>query len=194
VSWGSRTPTAISRCTAMLSSRTTTTGLGARLATYLLTEPSAIATKPHAPRAPTTSMDASAPFSATASAGGPDSSPVVSGRPGATSWERVMAASRARAAIPRSAQAISSGEVLGPCTRGTSAGADTIRSGAECRLASRAAHSTARSDSSEPSTLTTTGLAAMTGLPEEGLVSSLGPVPASATGLRGPGTMVPAPR
>ena len=105
-------PTAISRCTAMLSSRTTTTGHGARVATYLLTEPSTIAAKPPAPRAPTTSMDASAPLSATASAGGPDSRPVVTGRPGATSSDRVMAASSARAAIPRRALAITAGEAL----------------------------------------------------------------------------------
>src|SRR5215475_1892104 len=44
------------------------------------------------------------------------------------------------------------------------AGADTIRSGEACRLASRAAHSTARSDSSDPSVPTMTGFAAMTGL------------------------------
>src|SRR6516225_6745886 len=41
-------------------------------------------------------------------------------------------------------------------------GADTIRSGEECRLASCAAHSTASSDSSDPSTPTMTGLADMT--------------------------------
>ena len=67
-SCGSRMPTAISRCTAMFSSRTTTTGHAARVAAYLLTEPSIIAAKPPAPRAPTTSMDASAPLSATARA------------------------------------------------------------------------------------------------------------------------------
>ena len=103
-------PTAISRCTAMLSSRTTTTGQGARVAAYLLTEPSTIAANPPAPRAPTTSMDAPAPLSATASAGGPDSRPVVMGRPWATSSDRVMAASSARAAIPRRALAIAAGE------------------------------------------------------------------------------------
>ena len=46
-------------------------------------------------------------------------------------------------------------------------GADTIRSGEECRLASSAAHSTASSDSSEPSTPTMTGLVAMTEPPPQ---------------------------
>ena len=151
-------PTVISRCTAMLSSRTTTTGHGARVAAYLLTEPSIIAAKPPAPRAPTTSMDASEPLSATAKAGGPDSRPVLTGSPGATSSDRVMAASSARAAIPRSELATASGAALYACIRGTSAGADTIRSGQECRFASRAAHWTARSDSSDPSVPTMTGL------------------------------------
>ena len=41
-------------------------------------------------------------------------------------------------------------------------GADTIRNGALRRCASRAAHSTACIDSSEPSTPTTTGIVAMT--------------------------------
>ena len=50
---GSRTPTTISRCTATVSSRTTTTGHGAHAATCLLTEPSMSAAKPPAPRAPT---------------------------------------------------------------------------------------------------------------------------------------------
>ena len=63
-----------------------------------------------APRAPTTSMEASAPLSATATAGGPDSRPVSTGRPGATSSDRVMAAASARADIPRSAAAISAGD------------------------------------------------------------------------------------
>ena len=53
--------------------------------------PSTIAAKPPAPRAPTTSMDASAPLSATATAGGPASRPVVMGSPWATSSARVMA-------------------------------------------------------------------------------------------------------
>ena len=55
-------------------------------------------------------MDAPEPLSATATADGPDSRPVSMGRPGATSSERVMAASSARAAIPRSAVPISAGD------------------------------------------------------------------------------------
>ena len=94
----------------MVSSRTTTTGQGAQVATYRLTEPSIIAANPPAPRAPTTSMEAPEPLSATATAGGPDSRRVSTGRPGATSSDRVMAASSARADIPRSAAAISAGD------------------------------------------------------------------------------------
>ena len=48
-----------------------------------------------------------------------------------------------------------------PIIRGSSAAADTIRSGAPRRTASRAAQSTARSDSSEPSVAATIGLADM---------------------------------
>jgi len=103
-------PTAISRCTAVVSSRTTTTGQGAQVATYRLTEPSIIAANPPAPRAPTTRTEASEPQSATATAGGPVSRPVSTGRPGASSSARVMAAASARADIPRSAAAISAGD------------------------------------------------------------------------------------
>ena len=94
---GSRMPTAISRCTAVLSSRTTTSGQGVQAATYRLTEPSIIAANPPAPRAPTTSMEAPEPQSATATAAGPDSKPVSMGRPGATSSDRMTAASSVRA-------------------------------------------------------------------------------------------------
>jgi hypothetical protein len=47
---------------------------------------------------------------------------------------------------------------------GIIAGADTMRSGSLCRLASMAAHSVASNDSSDPSTPTTTGLLAIAGL------------------------------
>ena len=96
----------------MLSSRTTTTGHAAWAAAYLLTEPSTIAAKPPAPRAPTTSMDASAPLSTIASAGGPDSRPVVTGNPGAAASDPELAASSARADIARRASAIAAGEAL----------------------------------------------------------------------------------
>jgi len=55
-------------------------------------------------------MEAPEPLSATATADGPDSRPVSMGRPGATSSERMMAASSARADIPRSAAPISAGD------------------------------------------------------------------------------------
>src|ERR1700688_2930013 len=45
------------------------------------------------------------------------------------------------------------------------AGADTIRSGGECSIASLTAHSTASSDSSESPTLATIGRITMTQLP-----------------------------
>src|SRR5450756_2137318 len=48
---GSLTPTTISLCTAAVSSRTTTAGQDAWLATYLLTEPSTSAVNPPDPRA-----------------------------------------------------------------------------------------------------------------------------------------------
>ena len=80
------------------------------MATYRLTEPSIIAANPPAPRAPTTSIEAPAPLSATATADGPDRRRVSTGRPGATSSDRMMAASSDRAAIPRSAAAISTGD------------------------------------------------------------------------------------
>ena len=156
----------------MASSRTTTTGQGAQAATYRLTEPSIIAANPPAPRAPTTSMEAPEPLSATATAGGPDRR-VSTGRPGATSSDRVMATASARADIPRSAAAISAGDAWHACIRGMTSGTDTIRSGEECRLASRAAHSTASSDSSDPSTPTTTGLVAMTEPPQRAPVGWL---------------------
>jgi hypothetical protein len=62
------------------------------------------------PLAPTTSMEAPEPQSATATAAGPDSKPVSMGRPGATSSDRMTAASSVRADIPRSAAAISAGD------------------------------------------------------------------------------------
>ncbi len=102
---GSRTPTAISPCTAIASCRTTTTGQAARVAAYLLTEPRIIAVNPPAPRAPTTSMAASVPLATTARAGGPDSRTVAAARPGATSSTRARAVSIARSEIPRSATA-----------------------------------------------------------------------------------------
>jgi hypothetical protein len=80
----------------------------------------------------------------------------------ATSLDRVTASPSARRGTLPSTLATVSGAAPDAYMRGGIAGADTIRSGAACRFASRAAHSTARSDSSEPSTPTTTGLVAMT--------------------------------
>jgi hypothetical protein len=50
-------------------------------------------------------MAASAPLSATATAAGPDSSPVLTGTPGAISLDRLTAVSMARSDIPRNAMA-----------------------------------------------------------------------------------------
>ena len=161
-SYGWRTPTATSRCTALVSSLTTTTGQEACMAAYLLTEPSSIAANPPAPRAPTTSISAPEPLLVTISAGGPVSRWVSTGKSGATSLTRVMASPSARRGTLPSTLATPGGAVSYAHMRGGIAGADTIRSGASCRSASRAAHSTARSDSSEPSTPTTTGGVAMT--------------------------------
>jgi hypothetical protein len=78
MSCGSRMPTAISRWSAMDSSRTTTTGYGARAATYLLTEPNTIAAKPPAPAGSHREHGRVEPAPATAAAR-PNSSPVSTG-------------------------------------------------------------------------------------------------------------------
>src|SRR5215469_16890939 len=161
-SCGSRMPTTTSRCTTPVSSLATTTGQEASMAAYLLTEPSSIAANPPAPRAPTTSSSAPEPLPVTISAGGPVSKSVSMSRSGATSPARVMASARARRGVSPSIFATPAGAGLDAHMRGGMAGADTSRSGAPCRFASLAAHSTARSDSSEPSTPTTTGLVVMT--------------------------------
>jgi hypothetical protein len=132
------------------------------MAAYLLTEPSSIAANPPAPRAPTTSMSAPEPLAVTVTAGGPASTLASMSSREETSSARATAALSARTDSPRSASATVRGTPLCACIRGGMAAADTRRSGALRRCASRAAHSAARSDSSEPSTQATMGMVAMT--------------------------------
>jgi hypothetical protein len=97
-----------------------------------------------------------------ASAGAPVRSSTSTSRSGAAARTRSAAAARARSRSFRSA----SDTVSRPDTastwrsviRGSRAAADTIRSGRPRSTASRAAQSTARSDSSEPSVPATIGL------------------------------------
>ena len=146
----------------MVSSRTTATGQRAWVAAYLLTEPSSIAAKPPAPREPTTSMAAPDASSASARAGGPDSSAVSTGSPVAVSAARPAAVASAFSAASRTTAATAPGPPR-QSIRGGRAGTGTIRSGAFRSAASLAAHSTACSDCSEPSVPTTTVFASMTG-------------------------------
>jgi hypothetical protein len=89
------TPTTTCRCTAIVSSLTTTTGHAAAKATCRLTEPSTRAANPPAPREPTTSNEASAAAPARACAGRPDSRLVLTDRPGSISAARSAAAASA---------------------------------------------------------------------------------------------------
>ena len=68
---GSPMPTATCRGAAVVSSRTTTTGHGAWVAAYRLTDPRISALNAPTPREPTTSISAPDPLSATAWAGAP---------------------------------------------------------------------------------------------------------------------------
>ncbi len=83
----------------MVSSRATTTGQGACMAAYRLTEPSAMAPNPPPPRAPTTSMAAPAALAISAVAGAPVSSSVSAGSRGATSPACLAAADSAATEI-----------------------------------------------------------------------------------------------
>ena len=167
----SRSPMPITTCrwVAAVSSRTTTTGPDAWLAAYRLTEPSTIAVKAPRPREPTTSISAPAPASVTAWAGCPLSWSVSISRPGAVLAARSAAAARAPSrSLRRTSVTVSYSDSVGPARetiRGSSVAADTIRSGAPRSMASLAAQSTARNDSSEPSVPATMGFEAIASPP-----------------------------
>ena len=95
-------------------------------------------------------------------AGAPATRSVSMSSPGATSRARVSAAARFRAEILCRMSATVAGFALRGRIRDGITDTDTMRSGALRRTASRAAHSTARDDCSEPSAPTTIGMLAMT--------------------------------
>jgi hypothetical protein len=92
-------------------------------------------------------MSAPAPLSVTASVGGPIS-------------RLASKTSRAETSADRKAASLSAWAIRRIARDGMPA-ADTTSSGTLCRCASSVAHSAARVDSSDPSTPTTTGFAAM---------------------------------
>jgi hypothetical protein len=152
-----------------MGSRKTTTGQGAWAAAYRLTEPRISAVNAPIPREPTTSIEAPDPASATAWAGDPPSPSASTRTLGATAAARCDAAARdrLRASTTVSATVATPDAVSCTAIRGGSAAADTIRSGTPRSSASAAAHSTARSDSSEPSVAATIGPAVIVNLPAE---------------------------
>ena len=95
-------------------------------------------------------------------AGAPVTRSASTSRPGATSLARVRAAARVRAEILCRMSATVAGVASCGRIRDGITDTETMRSGALRRTASRAAHSTARDDCSEPSAPTTIGMLAMT--------------------------------
>ena len=170
---GSRTPTTTSCGPDWVSSRTTTTGAGACVATYRLTEPRIIALKPPSPREPRTSMEASCPAPTRTSAGAPASSWVSIARPGCCAAACSAAAARAWLVDFSTTSDTVPGIAGVAVIRGGSPGTATIRSDVARSAASRAAHSTARKDSCEPSAPAITGFPAMPSLPLPSLLCSV---------------------
>ena len=159
---GSCTPTTISRCTAMVSSRTTTTGQVAWVAAYRLTEPRISALNPPAPREPSTSIRASCPQSTRALAGAVCSISLVSmATPEAAPAAWLAAADSASVAAASMWPATVSWVAGFGLIRGGIDAMDTMRSEVRRNAASRAAHCTACTDSGEPSAPATTGFVAM---------------------------------
>jgi hypothetical protein len=109
-------------------------------------------------------MSAPAPLSAIAAAGWPSSLSVSMSRPGAVaaacSAALVSALSRFSSMMSATPSRLAEPWPVLADIRGSSAAAETIRSGASCSTASRAAQLTARSDSSDPSVAATMGFTA----------------------------------
>ncbi len=133
------------------------------MAAYRLTEPRIIAANAPTPREPTTSISAPDPAAVTASAGPPSRWSASISRSGAALAARAVAAVSASLLSSRmTSDTVSYADLPVLATiRGSRPAAETIRSGAPRSTASRAAQSTARSDSSEPSVAATMGFSDM---------------------------------